>query len=142
MTKILLPIDGSDCSQKTVRWAAETFDPRKTDYYLLRVVPVLPDLNTMEYDIVDASHVLNQIRKDLEALGCRVAQAEYVLGDVVERICDYAEAKEVDQVVLGSHGRTGLSRFLLGSISAKVLETCQRPVTIHRNVERKPASVR
>lgn len=133
--RVLLPVDGSDCAEQTLNWVMSTFDKRQSEYYLLFVIPVLPDLNTVEYDIMDATTMLKRLKSDLERNGCQVARAEYVLGDVVDQICKYAENIQADQIVIGSHGRTGLSKLLLGSVSIRVLEHCPCTVTIHRNME-------
>src|SRR5689334_10885894 len=112
--KILLPIDGSDCSQKTLHWAGEMFKGRPdAEFHLLEVISITPDTMTVEYDISDATKNLNEGRKTLESLGCRVSRISYVLGDPVERICDYAEETGMDQILIGSHGRTGLSKLLM-----------------------------
>lgn len=139
--KVLLPIDGSDCSNQTLEWVADTFNQQETDYYLLFVIPVLPDLNTVEYDIMEATTMLRKAKGILENAGCRVERTEYSLGNVVDQICRYADEIEADQVVIGSHGRTGLSKLLLGSTSIKVLESSHRPVTIHRDVAHSAARV-
>lgn len=131
--KLLLPIDGSDCSNETLTWAAKTFGKQDIEYHLLFVIPVQPDLNTVEYDIVEATAMLRRGKTTLENHGCYVERAEYVLGDVVDQICRYAEKIQADQVVLGSHGRTGLTKLLMGSTSIKVMERCHCPITIHRN---------
>lgn len=133
--KVLLPIDGSDCSNQTIQWAAETFNKADTRYYLLFVIPVLPDLNTVEFDIIEASSMLRRAKTTLEAAGCIVERAEYVLGETVDQICRYADTMDADQIVLGSHGRSGLSKLLMGSTSIKILEHSHRPVTVHRNVD-------
>jgi nucleotide-binding universal stress UspA family protein len=133
MMKVLLPIDGSDCANQTLTWVAETFNKQTTQYHLLFVIPVLPDMNTVEYDIVEATAMLRKGKSILEGMGCYVDRAEYALGDVVEQICQYADEIEADQIVMGSHGRTGLSKLLMGSTSIKVLEHSKRDVTIHRN---------
>ena len=132
--KLLLPLDGSDCAHGTLEWAAKTFDP-DAEYYLLYVIPVLPDLNAMEFDIVDAMAVLKKARTELQRQGCTVANAEYVLGDTVAQICAFADEMDVDQVVIGTHGRTGLSRLLMGSVGTGVLERCKRPVVLFRNLQ-------
>jgi len=134
--KVLLPIDGSDCSNETLDWAAQTFDRQTTCYHLLFIIPVQPDLNTVEYDIVEATAMLRRGKAVMEGYGCYVERAEYALGDVVEQICRYADEIHADQVVLGSHGRTGLAKLLMGSTSLKVMERCHCPITIHRNVTR------
>lgn len=137
--KILLPIDGSDCSMKTLHWAGELFQRRSdVEFYLLEVISITPDTITVEYDVTDASKTLNNAKRALESMGCRVAEISYVLGDPVERICEYAEEGGIDQILIGSHGRTGLSKLLMGSVSVAVMERSKCPVTLHRNVERSP----
>lgn len=133
--KILLPIDGSDCANHTLEWAAITFDKQNAQYFLLFVIPVLPDLNTVEFDIVEANAMLRKARNLLENKGCMVVSADYALGDTVDQICRYADEIEADQIVIGSHGRTGLAKLIMGSTSIRVLEHSHRPVTLHRNVE-------
>jgi len=137
--KILLPIDGSDCSQKTLHWAAEMFKGRSDiEFHLLQVISVTPDTITVEYDVTDATKTLNSAKRTLEDLGCRVGHISYALGDAVERICEYAEDSDIDQILIGSHGRTGLSKLLMGSVSVAVMERSKCPVTLYRNVERSP----
>lgn len=136
--KILLPVDGSDCSYSTLLWAAETFDKTKSRYYLVFVVPLVPAMvgldaaQALEYDLELAGDVLLRCKTELENRGCIVERAETLTGDASSEICAYATAIEADQIVMGSHGRTGLSKLLLGSVSSKVLEHCRCPVTIHK----------
>jgi nucleotide-binding universal stress UspA family protein len=137
--KILLPIDGSDCSNETLTWAAETFDKRDTVYHLLFVIPVQLEQTAVDFDVVEATAMLRRSKLLMETKGCYIERAEYVLGDVVTQICEYADNMGVDQIILGSHGRTGLSKLLMGSTSIKVMEKSHCPVTVHRNVI--PASV-
>lgn len=60
------------------------------------------------------------------------------LGQAANTIVEYAAANDVDHIVLGSHGRTGLSRFLLGSVAETVTRRSPVSVTIIR--EENPAS--
>jgi nucleotide-binding universal stress UspA family protein len=136
--KILLPIDGSDCSFSTLCWAAETFDKASTEYYLLFVAAPLPTTvglditQATEYDLECSNEVLLKFKKELEDRGCRVERAEPVTGDPADEICRYASIFGADQIVMGSHGRTGFNKLILGSVSIKVMEHCGCPVTIHR----------
>jgi nucleotide-binding universal stress UspA family protein len=50
------------------------------------------------------------------------------MGDPYEEIIDYAETEGVDMIVMGTHGRSGLDRFLLGSVTEKVVRTADAPV--------------
>ena len=47
-------------------------------------------------------------------------------------VVDYAEEEGIDQIVIGSHGRTGVSRVLLGSVAEKVVRRSPCPVTVVR----------
>ena len=132
--KILIPVDGSDCAIATVEWAANTLDKNNTRYYVLSVIP---DPMIAEYEIEDASIFLNEARGILEQSGCMVEKTEYLQGDPIEMICRYADDIDADQVLMGSHGRGGVAKFFLGSVSTAVLERCHKPVFLYRNVERK-----
>lgn len=141
MSKILLPIDGSDCSQKTIQWATRLFNRDDAEFLLIYVLPILTEVPIPESLFAEATAFLEESRTTLEQQGCRVIESEYLLGLTVEQICHYAETKDVDLVVLGSHGRSGFSKLLMGSVGEGVLEHCHRPVVIYRNVERAPAKV-
>ncbi len=137
--RILLPVDGSECAKSTLEWACKTLDKANTQYVLLSVVT---DPMIAEYEIEDAIRILKEGRNYLESNGCRVEKAEYVVGDPVESICKYAVEQDVDQILIGSHGRSGLPKLLLGSVSTGVLERSQVPVFVYRNIERKPAAAK
>jgi len=138
--KILLPIDGSDCSNKTLDWAITTFNRNDHEFYLLTVIAVSPDMMQVEYEVTDASKALRAARTKLECTGCKVGQTTYIFGNSVDRICEYADEIAADQIIIGSHGRTGLNKILMGSTSIAVMEHARQPVTIYRNVE--PTSTR
>jgi nucleotide-binding universal stress UspA family protein len=133
--KILLPTDGSECADKTLEWASRMFDKERTQYYLLHVIPPTPELSMTGFESEDAVQLLKAARKLLEKNGCRVVATEYLFGDEVNMICAYAENMDMDQVVIGSHGRKGLAKFLLGSVGVAVLENCKRSVIVYRDVE-------
>ncbi|WP_408957364.1 universal stress protein [Natrinema sp. 74] len=59
------------------------------------------------------------------------------VGTVTETIVNHAEEHDIDHIVLGSHGRRGLSRFLLGSVAERVAKRSPASVTIIR--EEKPS---
>lgn len=133
--KILLPVDGSDCAEKTCQWITGLFDKQTSEYYLIYVMPVITDFPVVESALAEATEMLRQAQANLEKQGCRVADSGYLLGFPVERICEYAETHDMDLVVIGSHGRTGLSKLLMGSVSEGVLEHCKCPVVIYKNIE-------
>lgn len=139
--KILLPIDGSDAALETLQWVSATYAKETTEYYLLYVIHILQELPMANVEVEDALKALDIAREQLGKTGCRVAKSEYVVSgeDAAKVICRCADDLGVDQVVIGSHGRTGLAKLLLGSVSSGVLEHCKKPVLVHRNKARIPA---
>lgn len=133
--KILLPIDGSECSESTLRWVADIFNKQTSEYYLIFVMPIGTDFPVVESSLVEVTVMLQKAQSTLEEQGCRVIESEYLLGFPVDRICHYAETKDIELVVMGSHGRSGLSKMLMGSISEGVLEHCKRSVVVFKNLE-------
>lgn len=127
--RVLIAVDGSQSSQQTLEWAASVLNHQSNSYCLLTVIsePMIA-----EYKLEDALKALEEAKAYLERQGCRVEKAEYMTGDPVQRICQYADDEAMDQVLVGSHGRSGLGKVLLGSVSEGVLEQCQKPVFIYR----------
>jgi nucleotide-binding universal stress UspA family protein len=135
--KLLLPVDGSDSSDAILRWIVQALDVSRLECYLLFVVPTFPRMIHDEYEVLDAQRLLRHARETLEAAGVRVVQAEQVPGDPVPEICRYAAEWDVDQVVMGTHGRSGLAKLIMGSVAQKVLEQCPCPVLLHKPVSAK-----
>jgi nucleotide-binding universal stress UspA family protein len=133
---ILLPVDGSPPSKETVRWVCDMMNPATTQFSLLTVIPdVLAELPVDTVQIEDALALLKVYRETLEKAGYEVLEADYMIGDPAPCICAYAEDKAVDQIFVGSHGRTGLGRVVFGSVSSAVFKQAKKPVFVHRNVD-------
>lgn len=127
--RILIPVDGSEPSLETLDWAIRTLDKTTSSFVL---VSVIDEPMIAEYRIEDAMEVLDKARRKLEAGNARVEKAEYIMGDPVDRICQVARDENVDQILVGSHGRSGVSRAFMGSVSEGLLKHCDRPVMIFR----------
>ncbi|MBZ6494286.1 universal stress protein [Natrinema longum] len=63
--------------------------------------------------------------------GCAI-ETETVVGQPSDAVVDYAVENEVDRIIVGSHGRTGFSRVLLGSVAERIARQAPVPVTIVR----------
>jgi nucleotide-binding universal stress UspA family protein len=59
-------------------------------------------------------------------------RTEAIVGSPGNEIVDYVREHDVDQVVMGSHGRSGLSRLLLGSVAERVIRRSPATVTVVR----------
>lgn len=147
--KVLLPIDESPCSEKTVQWAAHTFDKATTEYHILMVVSlpagyipavpefvgIIPDPEILESESSAALATIRNAKNVLESLGCKVYKFEFIVGNTVDEICKYADEWNIDQVVMGSHGKTGFQKFMMGSVSSDVMKYCKKPVLVYRNLQ-------
>ena len=76
-----------------------------------------------------AEHGEAVVSEVAESVGADVAVETAVLsGTPYERILDYGEEEGADLVVMGTHGRTGVDRYLLGSVTEKVVRTADVPI--------------
>lgn len=131
--KVLLPVDGTPCAQTTLAWASQFLNKEQTSLYLLYVVENIPEVPITEYEIEFAQTSLKQAKQYLQEQGFHVAESSYVVDMASRAICLYAEEQGIDQVIMGSHGRQGLAKFLMGSVSETVFRTANCPVLIINN---------
>jgi nucleotide-binding universal stress UspA family protein len=151
---VLIAYDGSEVSRAAVRHAAELFAGRPAVLATvwepgLAAVPVgLPDTigvgslppDPVTVDAVDrlqrehASTVAGDGAEFARSIGL-VAEPQAVPDevDVAETLLGIARERRAAVVVVGSHGISGLRPRLLGSVSRKVVEHCDRPVLVIRD---------
>jgi nucleotide-binding universal stress UspA family protein len=142
---ILVPIDGSECSEAAIQELIQTRAPNAQVrvMHVLEPFPVIEGwVYTPEWD-----SMMEEQRKDAEEFVARAAQtlrdAKFTVTTSVETgnpkslILDAAAKWPADLIVIGSHGRKGLDRFLLGSVSEGVARHAPCSVLIVR--KRRPA---
>lgn len=131
---ILLPTDGSDAAEVAIDHAigqAVAFDATLHTVFVVELATTAPMQITLD-------RVVEQLEADGEAAVSRIADAAAEAGvDVVtsvehgladEAIVDYVEERDIDLVVMSTHGRRGIDRRLLGSVTERVVRTCPVPV--------------
>jgi nucleotide-binding universal stress UspA family protein len=139
---ILVPIDGSEPAWDALRFALEHHaDADITAYHVISTVPV-PEGRAVDVAAEHADRLYEARRDDAEELladAARMAveygvdlETAYEQGNPREAILDYADTRDVDQIIMGSHGHTGLTRVLVGSVAEKVSRHAPVPVTIVR----------
>lgn len=134
---VLVPIDGSDPADAALEYAFERFgDADVTALYVMDPVdgawgPGSADgwLATAE----DRSEVVLSTVEERAAEAGRDVETDSVVGRPARAIVEYAEERGVDHVVMGSHGRDGISRVLLGSVAETVVRRSPVPVTVVRD---------
>jgi nucleotide-binding universal stress UspA family protein len=137
--KILLAIDQSRCSQAALQAVVDQYRPRETEVLVLHVLlPVesivppdlslesLPDWGKFRArQLRAARRLVGKAKETLSNAGFR-AESEVAEGNPRAEIVDRASEWNADLIVIGSHGLTGFSRLLLGSVSEYVVRhaTC------------------
>lgn len=138
--KILVPVDGSDYSIRALDAAADLASTLQATLVVGEVVDVnrAATMSFGEPQLVqgclDALRVEcdASVKQAVERVTPRVAGVEsrVVTGNVVEEILKMATETGAKWIVMGSHGRTGLNRMLMGSIAEGVLRHSPVPVMI------------
>jgi nucleotide-binding universal stress UspA family protein len=146
--KILLAIDESEFSKAAVDTVIKEFRPADVEVHVLNVVESLrlappyvglgvgPSVPADFAGIIEewldkAETLVAENAKQLESSGFRVS-ASVKEGEAKREILEFAEEWQPDLIVVGSHGRRGLDRFLLGSVSDAVARHAHCSVQIVR----------
>jgi len=141
---ILVPTDGSDGASAALDEAvdlAAAFDATVHSLYVVDVAAVGSEAGAV--DLVESFEQMGEDAVDAAATRARDAGVEATgavrTGSPHRAILDYAEDTGIDLVVMGTHGRTGLERYLLGSVTEKVVRTAEMPVLTVRADESEAA---
>lgn len=137
--RVLVPVDGSPQSRRALEFAAAEW-PAAT-YVLLSVVDPTESRSTRGFPPSENEEWVKEAKADARALidDCRdalpagaIVEARVEVGRPAATIVDACEEGDVDHAVLGSHGRKGVQRVLLGSVAESVARRAPVPVTIVR----------
>lgn len=135
--RILVPVDGSASSRAAADLAFRLFDSYGSQVTVVTVADVPSHLYGISAQAVDeilseSRQHLDQIRQEAES---REIDADYILreGEPAEILTDLAGKKGSDLIVMGSHGRTGLTRLLMGSVTDRVIKNSACPILVVRN---------
>jgi len=134
---ILVPVDGSAPAREAIKYTQTVFPD--ANITLLTVID--PADGFAGYSGDDGGNWEKQAKAEAESL-LEDAQAEFmspekirtiaVVGDPVETIIATVKNEDIDQVIMGSHGRDGIQRLLVGSVAEQVMRKAPAPVTITR----------
>jgi len=149
-TRILVPIDFSAPSDAALEYARTVATRFGASLHLLHVAEdpyralysaevYVPEVEGLRDEILaDAtSRLKNRLQSsDIRELN---ATAEAVIGTPAGSIVEYAGAHEIDLIVMGTHGRGGMSHLLMGSVAERVVRTAPCPVLTVRQARRAAA---
>ena len=137
--KILVPTDFSQSSRHALHYAIGFAKRFNTHLHLLHVTEDLPVLSYVDYEGFDLSRFTEHLREDAEKEFERLLRETPDLGDLrtttkirsgvsYPEIINEASDQECDLIILATHGRSGLSHFLMGNVAEKVVRNAPCPV--------------
>lgn len=146
--KLLLAVDGSKCSESAVQAVIKRYRPEETVVLVfhavesLKLLPVsygygVGPMFVRDYTLIvkqwraDGESLVEDVGRRLEAAGFK-ADTKVEEGEARELILECAKNWKPDTIVLGSHGKSRLDRFLLGSVSEAVARHAPCSVEIVR----------
>ncbi|MCF6157681.1 MAG: universal stress protein [wastewater metagenome] len=141
---ILCPIDYSIYSEKALDYAIEIAERYQSKLILMHVLDIrvydiheseLYGVGVMDNDTIERlkDKMLNYVKEDI---GSRIPiEAVVVQGIPFIEIVKAAEEYQIDLIVMGTHGRTGISHALMGSIAEKVVRKSPCPVLTVKRTE-------
>jgi nucleotide-binding universal stress UspA family protein len=143
--RILVPYDGSPPSERAVEYSlriATAVGKPTVDLHLLNVQET--DTNVLEYFRRDAADVAARLVSDCRAAGAKLlerpastvekadvrVERTVLIGDPADVIGSYADNQRCDMVVMGTRGLGPVGGLLLGSVTTKVIQAVNVPVTL------------
>ncbi|AUV80530.1 universal stress protein [Salinigranum rubrum] len=134
-TRVLYPTDGSDPAREALGYALDLAAEHDATLHVLNVANTNQDsLTTVEGRVVDVlesegEEVVDEAVDRATERGVDAVSA-VLQGDPALTIVDYAREYDVDLVVMPTHGRSGLSRLLLGSVTERVVGSIDVPLVV------------
>lgn len=143
MKKILIPIDGSECSYRAMQKGKEIAEAFDSDIILLNVnawVPFIDEINVeniaqmAEKSREESEELLIEAKKYFkerkDSVTVKSIDTVSLTGEVGKTIVQFAEENGIDLIVIGHRGRSGLDRLIMGSVTMKVLSYVDVPVLV------------
>jgi nucleotide-binding universal stress UspA family protein len=140
--KILVPLDGSELAKKALDEAEMLANCFGAEIILFQVVPFMPIYGSPELVtplIVDEKQkeavekYLANLTEELRKRGLRATAMVRTGQQVALEIIDFAKEVGTDLIVMCTHGRSGITRWVLGSIALKVLTRAETPILLIRS---------
>ncbi len=127
--RILVPVDGSEPNLKAIREAKSMALKSECAIVLLHVVDVdyLLDHSILNDLKEQKARILNDAYEQFVGLN---VEKYLVLGDPAEEIMKKAVEENIDLIIMAKRGLTGLKKYLIGSVSSKVVTHAEVPVLI------------
>jgi nucleotide-binding universal stress UspA family protein len=148
--KILVPLDGSALAEKILPHVADLAKVSGAEVTLVSVVQFTVGAVGAKLEAIpeavaernaalktEALIYLEKVQRDLKDKGV-TAHCVALEGDVASEIMIFADKKGFELVAMGTHGRSGIDRFMMGSIAEKVVRGTAKPVLLVHSLAPRP----
>jgi nucleotide-binding universal stress UspA family protein len=139
--RILIPTDGSEGTRSAVDQAIDLATTHDAALHTIYVVDANLGTGAPPPDALDAlgdagRTAIDRVIRRADAADVGTIEGVVARGRPHRAILDYVDTHDIDLVVMGTHGRTGLDRYLLGSVTENVVRLCSAPVlTVRMSAE-------
>lgn len=138
--RIVVPIDFSPSSRKSLQYAAATALEFGAEIWLVHAVQSYPLVAEIPVSMMDIdSERTKSAEQSLEEWSKTVGPVRAVcavrVGDPAQQIMSFAKENHADLIVMATSGRTGLAHLVIGSVAEKVVRSAPCPVLIVRDAE-------
>lgn len=142
LKRVLVPLDGSLLAQMALDFATQMIGAHCEIVLLTAIqppdVPIYgtspmilssPDYASVEVLQKDAERYLNSVAEAVREHGFQV-RTKAEIGEPAQLIVQAASSLDVDMIIMSTHGRSGISRWLFGSVTGRVLGVAKCPVLV------------
>jgi nucleotide-binding universal stress UspA family protein len=143
--KVLVPLDGSDLSECVFPYIKAFVEECQVGHIVfVRVVEPYTILLNADYMVsseilegmdsaqqTEAKEYLNKVIKRFQHNGTAI-HSEILVGRAAETLANYTKKNDIDLIIIATHGRSGLTRLLRGSVAEKILRFSSIPVFMVR----------
>lgn len=137
ITRVLIPLDGSIAGEEILDQALAVFGLKDVEYTLTRVISPLAVPEAADHTVTSArraeTHPKSLLHAEAERLRDRGANVveRLIVGTPASAIVELAHEIDADVIAMTTHGRRGLTRFVMGSVADRVLRTAERPLMLY-----------
>ena len=140
LKRILVTLDGSEFSERALPYSIELAQKLSAELELIWVLQptiVMSDFGATTYENLfymeekQATQYLRAQQHEIQQKGVKV-HYKLMQGSVADVIINQAKTDDVDLIVMSTHGRSGFSRWIYGSVATKVLQHAPCPVFLVR----------
>ena len=142
--KILIPLDGSDLAEQALPHGIQVANAFDSEVYLIHVVShyvggLMPyevefrlGESLHEASLHEAHQYLKRVVETYQSEFAGKVHTQVIEGVVSDSVLDFTEFHGIDLIIMATHGRSGISRWVFGSVAERVLRASKCPVFLVR----------